>query len=82
MSDSTRRSLRVCIDVILAGLTSGLVEFLVAGRPDAARWVGIVAVLVPLFTKLRNAGEDAGLIPAVGKAPPSSGVNRAPDNVG
>lgn len=82
MTDSTRRTIRTGIDVVLAILASGLIEVLVEGRADAPRIVGIVGALTLLFTKLRNAGEDAGLIPAVLKAPPSAGANPVPDNAG
>lgn len=85
-SDSTRRALRTGIDAILGVLVAlagvvvipGLDEALGLTGGELARAGVIVGALVLFFTKLRNALEDRGTIPAVLKAPASDGADPIP----
>lgn len=89
-TDSTRRALRTGIDAILAVLASfaavlvfpGLGDAIGVSSPDMVRAGVVVGALVLFFTKVRNALEDKGTIPAVLKAPPSPGANPVPDPEG
>lgn len=89
-TDSTRRSLRTGIDAILTVLTAllavvaypGLPDLLdsALGRPGATVAIGVVlGALLLFFTKVRNALEDRGKIPALLKAPASPGADPVPD---
>lgn len=88
-NDSTRRSLRTGIDVILTVLTATIAMLLFPGLPElvdgwtapgATAAAGVVlGALLLFFTKIRNALEDRGKIPALLKAPASSGADPAPD---
>ena len=89
-SDSTRRALRTGIDAILAVLASfaavlvfpGLGDAIGVGSEDLLRGGVVVGALVLFFTKVRNALEDRGTIPAILKAPASDGANPVPDEAG
>ncbi|MEG1971472.1 MAG: hypothetical protein RR101_15280 [Burkholderiaceae bacterium] len=89
MQDSTRRGIRTAIDVILAVATAILATLAVPGLGDAVATliergprdsVGlaaagiIMAALVALVSKVRNSLEDAGVIPAIIKAPTATAV--------
>ena len=89
MTDSTRRAIRTGIDVtitILGALLAGLAFPGLADVIDgmttagATATVGVVlgAALI-VVTKVRNALEDAGKLPAILKAPASDGANPVPD---
>lgn len=87
-SDSTRRALRTGLDAVLALVAAVGAALVVPGFGDVldgmtgagatATIGGIVAALTVFLTKLRNALEDRGTIPAVLKAPASDGVDPVP----
>lgn len=87
-TDSTRRALRTGIDVILTVLTATVAAVVFPGLPELVDgWtapgtmaaVGVVCgALLLFFTKLRNALEDSGRIPALLKAEASDGANPIP----
>lgn len=91
-NDSTRRSLRTGIDAILTVLTATIAMLLFPGLAELVdSWTaagttaaaGIVCgALLLFFTKVRNALEDRGKIPALLKAPASSGADPVPDRRG
>lgn len=88
MNDSTRRAIRTGIDLVLGLLGSLAVVLVVPGFQDWMNDQGLGEVFVSasililactaFFTKLKNALEDAGKIPAVFKAPASDGANPTP----
>lgn len=85
-SDSTRRALRTGIDALLAVLGATAAVVVVPGLDDALGLTGgelaragvIVGALALFLTKLRNALEDRGTIPAILKAPASDGADPIP----
>ncbi len=81
MSDSTRRAIRTVFDVVPALLAAlaVLVPVLELDAGTIAKIGLILGALTVAFAKLRNGLEDAGVIPAVLKAPPSRGANPVPD---
>lgn len=89
MTDSTRRSIRTGIDLLLSVLGALAAMLLVPGFAEvldgmtaagATATIGIVVAALAVFlTKLRNALEDRGSIPAVLKAPASDGADPTPD---
>jgi hypothetical protein len=91
-NDSTRRSLRTGIDVILTVLTATIAMLLFPGLPELVDgWTApgvtaatgvILGALLLFFTKIRNALEDHGKIPALLKAPPSPGADPVPSPSG
>lgn len=88
MSDSTRRSLRTAMDLVLGVLGSLAVVAVVPGFSDfmadhgwgsaLATFGMVVLVLTSVVTKFKNYLEDTTNFPAVLKAPPSSGENPQP----
>lgn len=81
LTDSTRRSIRGLFDLIPAILAAIAIMVPVLGLPatQVAKIGAFVGALTLALTKLRNALEDAGYIPAVLKAPASDGVDPLPD---
>lgn len=81
MNDSTRRAVRTTLDLIPGVLAALLVLVPVLDLPaETVAKVGAVVGAVTLAcAKLRNAAEDAGLIPALLKAPASDGADPVPD---
>lgn len=80
MSDSTRRAIRTFFDLapgflVTLGIVVGLLDLSVE---TTAKVSGVLAGATLILAKLRNAAEDAGLVPAVLKAPPSPGENPVP----
>lgn len=81
LSDSTRRSVRGLFDVVPAVLAAMaiLVPALDLSAATTAKVGTTVAAITLALTKIRNGLEDAGLIPAVLKAPASNGADPVPD---
>ena len=89
MNDSTRRTIRAGIDVILTLLTGLLASLAYPGLPELIdSWTApgivtaatvVLGALFLFFSKVRNALEDNGKVPAFLKAPPSPGVAPIPD---
>lgn len=89
MRDSTRRAGRTGLDLIIGTLTALGAIFLIPGIDEQMEQLGlaqvfmvfglIVLVLTVFFTKLKNALEDKGSIPALGKAPASDGADPVPN---
>lgn len=74
MPDSIRRPLRTLVQLVAAGGLTALVNQLVIDLPaQYAVYVTIGFTLLVSFAQ--NYCEDAGWIPAVGKATASSGAN-------
>lgn len=91
LSDSTRRALRTAYGFVVALL--GIIPTILLLLPDSVRsgtlgGQDLSAILTTIVvwhtfsTKLINALEDAGKIPAWLKAPASDGVNPVPDDAG
>ncbi len=80
MNDSTRRALRTILDLVPGVLAALLVLVPVLGLdPEAVAKVGVtVGAITVALAKIRNACEDAGLIPALLKAPASDGADPIP----
>jgi hypothetical protein len=78
MNDATRRALRSLFQV---GLVTAFVQLLIAFNVPvtAQQQAAIVAFATPLLVLVQNLLEDAGSIPAYGKAPASPGANPVPD---
>lgn len=84
MTDSLRRALRSVLWLLIAAIAAvpaavGLLEL------PAEKATGVVAVLTPFVaavTKIINALEDSGSIPALLKAPASDGVDPVPNEAG
>lgn len=89
MRDSTRRSLRTAMDLILGVLLSLGAIFLIPGINDQINDLGlgkafavfgmIVLILTTVVTKFKNYLEDGDKIPALLKAPASDGANPVPN---
>lgn len=89
MNDSTRRGLRTAIDFLPAVLLACAACFADPDFRNALTDLGlgglipifsaVVLVLLTLISKIKNALEDAGKIPALLKAPASQGENPVPD---
>lgn len=81
LSDSTRRSIRSLFDLIPAvlGAMLILVPVLDLSAATTAKIGATVAAISLALTKIRNGLEDAGLIPALLKAPASNGADPVPD---
>lgn len=87
-TDSTRRAVRTALDALLALVAAVAAVLVVPGFSDvldgmtttgATATVGVIVAAATVFlTKLRNALEDRGTIPAVLKAPASDGVDPVP----
>lgn len=80
MKDSTRRALRTLAHGVIAGLIAVPVMAAALPTPDG-RIGAIVATVVAIcaaVTKVVNALEDAGAIPALFKAPASDGADPVP----
>jgi len=81
MNDSTRRALRTIFDLVPAVLATlaVLVPLLDLDAGTVAKIGALVATITVVFAKVRNGLEDAGVIPAVLKAPASDGADPVPD---
>jgi hypothetical protein len=81
VNDSTRRAIRTLLDLIPGVIAALLVMVPVLGLSAAkvATVSGFLGAVIVAAAKVRNALEDAGVIPALLKAPPSSGENPLPD---
>jgi hypothetical protein len=87
-TDSTRRSLRTGIDAIMTVLAATIAMLLFPGLAELVDgWTAagttaaagvVLGALLLFFTKIRNALEDKGKIPALLKAPASDGADPAP----
>lgn len=84
MTDSTRRAIRTALDLIPAILAALLVLVPVLGldAETVAKAGAVIGAITLALAKIRNALEDAGLIPALLKAPASGGANPVPDDAG
>ena len=84
MSDAVRRGIRSALWGILA--MSGAVPALAAAfdlpATTVAKVTAIFTAAAAVLTAVINAAEDHGLVPALLKAPASSGENPVPDNAG
>jgi hypothetical protein len=81
MRDATRRGLRtagqLAVTLLANGAAFGLLQAF--GVPVTLEQYGAAtAVLLPFITVGLNALEDAGAIPALGKAPASDGADPVP----
>lgn len=84
MTDSLRRALRSVLWLLIAAVAAVPSAAAVFNLP-AEKATGVVAMLTPFVlavTKIVNALEDNGTIPALLKAPASSGENPLPDEAG
>jgi hypothetical protein len=84
MSDAIRRGLRSFLWGVLA-MTGAVPALAAAFDLPAARVAQITAVFTAtaaVLTAVINAAEDKGVIPALLKAPASSGENPVPDDAG
>lgn len=81
LPDSTRRTIRGAFDVVPAILAGLLIMVPVLDLPagTVAKVTAIMGALTLALSKIRNGLEDAGVIPAVLKAPASDGANPIPD---
>lgn len=81
MTDSTRRAIRGAFDFVPGLVAALLVLVPVIGleAKEVASVTVFLGAVVAACAKLRNALEDAGVIPAILKAPPSPGENPLPD---
>jgi hypothetical protein len=81
LSDSTRRSLRTLYQGLLSLLVA--VPLISLYVPTGASRLAVIAASVvaaaAVITKIINALEDKGLIPAFLKAPASDGAKPVPD---
>lgn len=66
MTDSTRRALRTAYQAVLAFVVAAplVVAAVSAGAPDLAATLGSYLVAIAAVSKVLNALEDAGVIPA------------------
>lgn len=91
MTDSTRRALRTAyqfvvalvaiVPLVLAALPEGIRSGQLGGE-ELAAILGVVIACHAFATKLINALEDAGRIPAWLKAPASDGAKPVPNDRG
>lgn len=82
MKDSTRRGIRTALQLLVTLVTNGALFGLLVlfGVDVTVEAFGIVAaVLLPIVTTIQNGLEDRNTIPALLKAPASSGANPVPD---
>lgn len=79
MNDATRRALRTVLQLIASGALTALVAAIVDGM-DTKSTAIVLATWQVIVTFAQNALEDAGAIPALLKAPASSGENPVPDH--
>ena len=77
MPDYVRRAIRTAIQLVASGALTALVDKIVGGMsPEAAGMVLAIWQIVVAFA--HNALEDTGAIPALLKAPASSGEHPVP----
>lgn len=82
MTDPQRRALRTLLQAAVGAIGAGLINLL-APKGISPEWLAVIGVvLTTLFTQIQNSLEDAGTIPALLKAPASSGENPIPDPEG
>lgn len=81
MSDSLRRGLRTLLDALLAVLAAGVVDAYLLNL-DATQRATLVVALTGVISAVKNGLEDRGAIPALLKAPASSGAHPVPDDHG
>lgn len=82
MNDSTRRGIRTALQLVVTLLTNGAVFGLLVlfgVEVTVEGFTVVAAVLLPIVTTLLNGLEDKGSIPALLKAPASSGADPMPD---
>lgn len=81
MSDAIRRAIRTLLWVIAAAVPviPSVAEVFDIPAGQVAQVVTVLGGAVTVLTALINALEDAGKIPALLKAPASSGENPVPD---
>ena len=82
MPDALRRGLRTLLWAVVA-MTGGIPALAGAFNVPAGRVAQITAVfsfIAAVVTAIINSAEDHGLIPALLKAPASSGENPMPDD--
>lgn len=82
MSDALRRGIRSALWGVLA--MAGAVPTLAAAfnlpASQVAKVTAVFTAMAAVLTAVMNAAEDHGTIPAVLKAPASSGENPVPDD--
>lgn len=79
MNDATRRAIRTLLQV---GLVQGVIQLYQAFAPvklNVEQASAITVVATPLLGFLQNMLEDTAGLPALLKAPASSGQNPVPD---
>lgn len=84
MTDSLRRALRSVLWLLIAAIAAVPAAATLLDLP-AEKATGVVAVLAPFVaavTKIINALEDQGSIPALLKAPASDGLDPVPNEAG
>lgn len=76
--DAFRRAARGTIQI---GLAEGIVQFVEAffAKLDEGKHIALLWLLTTVVTFVQNWLEDNTPVPALLKAPPSSGVNPVPD---
>lgn len=84
MPDALRRGLRSALWMVLA--MAGAVPTLAAAfdlpASQVAKVTAVFTAVAAVLTAVINAAEDKGLVPALLKAPASSGENPVPDDAG
>lgn len=78
MSDAARRGIRTLLDALLAVLAAGVVDAYLLNL-DATQRATLVVALTGVISAVKNALEDRGAIPALLKAPASSGAHPLPE---
>lgn len=84
MTDALRRGVRSALwmTLAMAGAVPALAAAFDLPAARVAQITAIFAAITAVLTAIINAAEDRGLVPALLKAPASSGENPVPDNAG
>ena len=84
MSDAVRRGIRSALWGVLAmaGIVPGAAAAFDLPASLVAKITFMFTATAAVLTAIINAAEDHGVIPALLKAPASSGENPVPDNAG
>jgi hypothetical protein len=82
VSDAIRRGLRTALWGVLAmaGAVPTLAGVFDFDAGDVAKITAVFTAITAVLTAVINGMEDAGLVPALLKAPASSGENPVPDD--
>lgn len=81
MSDAQRRAIRTLLQAISAAVLIGLYQAFAPAQYqlNVTQVAALTAILTPVVAFAQNWFEDNTNLPAVLKAPPSSGQNPTPD---